>query len=144
MGCPWQKLLRFKWLYEHSQYGVPKTRLWGHGRSFFVAAPTTFLRREECDQPDKHHPSVSELRFGQGNGSPTRFSRVGYAPPAVAALLLLQAGNGGTNPCPSCYACGQNLYQSDTPLVCNTPACGTRTHNQTRYSETARTSRATR
>ncbi len=34
----------------------------GHGRSLSVAAPTTFIRRDECDRPDKHRPSSSYAR----------------------------------------------------------------------------------
>ncbi len=45
---------------------IPYTRDRGHGRSLYVAAPTTFLRRDECDRP-----SGSDLRSGQGDGSPT-------------------------------------------------------------------------
>ncbi len=37
----------------------------GHGRSLSVAAPTTFLRRDEYDRPDKHRPSGSDPRSGQ-------------------------------------------------------------------------------
>ncbi len=43
----------------------------GHGRRIYVAAPTTFLRKDECDRSDKHRPSGSDSRSGQGDGSPT-------------------------------------------------------------------------
>ncbi len=59
----------------------------GPGRSLYVAAPTTFLRRGECDRPDKHRPS------GQGDGLPTVFSKEVDASPATASLLLLLAGD---------------------------------------------------
>ncbi len=101
-----------------------------HGRSLYVAASTTFLQRDECDRPDKHRPSGSDPRSGQGGGSLTIFSGVGDALPAVISLLLLQAGD-EPNQGPSCYACGQNIRQSDTPLSCHTPACGIITHKQT-------------
>ncbi len=39
----------------------------GHGRSLYVAAPTPFLRRDECDRPDKHRPSGSDPRRGAAN-----------------------------------------------------------------------------
>ncbi len=77
----------------------------GHGRSLYVAAPTTFLQRDECDRPDKHRPSGSDPRSGQGDGSPTVFSKEGDASPAAASLLLLLAGDVETNPGPSC--CGE-------------------------------------
>ncbi len=46
---------------------------------------------------------------------------MGDAPPAVVSLLLLLTGDVDTNPGPSCYACGQNFRQSDTPLNCHGP-----------------------
>ncbi len=49
------------------------------------------------------------------------FLRVRDAPPTVTSLLLLLAGDIETNPCPSCYACGQNFRHSDTHLTCHTP-----------------------
>ncbi len=52
----------------------------------------------------------------------------------VASLLLLPAGDVETNPGPSCYECGQNFHQSDTPLTFHTPDCVIRTHKQTRCS----------
>ncbi len=55
-------------------------------------------------------------------------------PPAVASLLLLLAGDVETNPGPSCYVCGQNFRQSDTPLTSHTPDYVIRTHKQTRCS----------
>ncbi len=103
----------------------------GHGRSLYVAAPTTFLRRDECDRPDKHRSSDSGPRSGQGDGLPTIFLRVGDARRAVSSLLLLLAGDVETNPGQSCYVCGQNVRQSDTPLICHTPDCKIRTHRQT-------------
>ncbi len=39
----------------------------------FAATTTTFFRRKECDRSDKHHPSGSDPRFGQRDGSPTIF-----------------------------------------------------------------------
>ncbi len=78
----------------------------GHGRSLYVAAPTTFLRRDECDRPGKQRPSGSDPRSGQGDGSPTVFSNEGDASPAAAS-----------NPGPSCYACSQNFRQSGTPKI---------------------------
>ncbi len=86
----------------------------GHGCSLYVAAPTTFLRRDECDRPDKHRPSDLDLRSGQGEGSPTVFSKNGVASPSVASLLLLLAGDVENNPGTSCYACDQNVRQADT------------------------------
>ncbi len=84
----------------------------GHGRSLAVGAPTTSLRRDESDQPDKQHPSGSDPRFGKGDGS-----RVGNAPPAIVALLLLLAGDVEPNPGPILCARGQNFRQSGTPLA---------------------------
>ncbi len=98
----------------------------GPGRSLYVAAPTTCLRRDECDRPDRHRPS--------GSDPPTIFSIVVGAPPAVASLFLPLAGDAETNPGPSSYACGQ----TDTPLICYTPDCEIRTHNQTRCSAVPR------
>ncbi len=105
----------------------------GHGRSLYVAAPTSFLRRDECGRLVKHSPSGSDPRSGQGDASPTVFSRVGDASSSVASLLLL-AGDVDTNPGPSCYACGKNCRQSDTLLNCHTQDCGVRSHKQTRCS----------
>ncbi len=34
-----------------------------------MVAPTTFLRRDECDRTDKHRPSGSNPMSGQGDGS---------------------------------------------------------------------------
>ncbi len=99
-----------------------------------MAAPTTFLRRYECDRPDKHRPSGSDPRSGQEDGSPTVFSRIGHASPAVVSLLLLLAGDVETNPGPSCYACGKDFRQPDTPLSCHAQQCGERSHIQTRCS----------
>ncbi len=62
------------------------------------------------------------------------FLRKGNVPPAVTSLLLLLAGDVETNPGPSCYVCGQNVRQSDTPLTCHTAACVIRIHKQTRCS----------
>ncbi len=62
------------------------------------------------------------------------FSRVGDASPIVASLLLLLAGDVKTNPGPSCYACGQDFHQSDTPLNCQAQDCGVRSLKQTRCS----------
>ncbi len=62
------------------------------------------------------------------------FPKEGGAPPATASLLLLLAGDVETNPGPSCYACGQNFRQSDTPLNCHAQDCGVRSHKQTRCS----------
>ncbi len=107
----------------------------GHGRSLYMAAPTTFFRRDECDRPDKQCPSSSDPRSGQGDGSPTVFSKEGDASTAAASLLLLLAGDIETNPGPSCYACGQNFRQSDTPLSCHAQDCGARSHKQTRCSD---------
>ncbi len=69
----------------------PNTDSRGHGRSLYVAASTTFLRRDECDRSDKHRPSGSDPRSGQGDGSPTVFSKEGDASPAAASVLLLLA-----------------------------------------------------
>ncbi len=106
----------------------------GHGRGVYVAAPTTFLRRDECDRPDKHRPSGSDPRSGQGDGSPIFFSKEGDASPAAASLLLLLAGDVETNPGPSCYAYGKNFRPPDTPLNCHAQGCGVRSHKQTRCS----------
>ncbi len=99
-----------------------------------MAAPTTCLRRNECDRPDKHRPSGSGPRSGQGDGSPNVFSRVEAASSAVASLLLLLAGGVETNPGPSCFACGKNFRQSHTPLNCHGQGYGERSHKQTRCS----------
>ncbi len=113
---------------------VSTTTTRGHGRSLYVAAPSTFLRRDECDRPDKHRRSGSDTRSGQGDGSPTVFSKEGDASPAAASLLLLLTKDVETNPGPSCYACGQNFRQSDTPLNCHAQDPGVRSHKQTRCS----------
>ncbi len=89
---------------------------------------------DECDRPDKHRPSGSDPRSGQGDGSPTVFSKEGDASRAAASLLLLLAGDVETNPGPSRYACGRNFRQSDTPLNCHAQDCGVRSHKQTRRS----------
>ncbi len=52
------------------------------------------------------------------------FSKEGDASTAAASLLLLLAGDVDTKPGPSCYACGQNFRQSDTPLNCHAHDCG--------------------
>ncbi len=52
---------------------------------------------------------------------------------ALGAMPKQQlAGDVETNPGPSCYACGKNFRQSDTPLNCHAPDCGVRSHRQTR------------
>ncbi len=81
-------------------------------------------------------------RSGQADGSPTVFSRVGGASPAVAYLLLLLTGDVEINPGPSCYACGKNCRQSDTPLNCHAQDCGVRSHKQTRCSGVPRSQRS--
>ncbi len=63
-----------------------------------------------------------------------RFFKEGDASPAATSLLLLLAADVETNPGPSCYACGQNFRQSDTPLNCHTLDCGLRSNKQTRCS----------
>ncbi len=62
------------------------------------------------------------------------FSKVGDASPADASILQLLAGDVETNPGPSCYACGQNFRQSDTPLNCHAQDCRVISHKQTRCS----------
>ncbi len=42
-------------------------RIRSHGCSLSVAAPTTFLRRDEFDRPDKHRPSGSDPSSGKGD-----------------------------------------------------------------------------
>ncbi len=103
-----------------------------------MAAPTTFLRRDECDRPDKHRPNGSDPRSGQGDGSPIVFSKEGDASPTATSLLLLLARDVETNPGPCCFALGQNFRQSDTPLNCHAQDCGVRPHKQTRCSGVAR------
>ncbi len=86
-------------------------------------------------QPSSEGMNVTDQKsIIPGYGSPTTFSRVGNASPVVASLLLL-SGDVETNPGPRCYACGQNIRQSDTALACHTPACGATTHKQTRCSD---------
>ncbi len=58
------------------------------------------------------------------------FSKVEDVSPAATSLLLLLAGDVETNPGPSCYACGQNFRQSDTPLNCHCQDCGVRSHKR--------------
>ncbi len=104
----------------------------GHGRSLYICPPTTFHRRDELDRPGEHCLSGWDPRFGLGGGSPTILG-LGDAPPAFVSLILLTS-NAEANPCPSCYACGQNFRQSDPPLACHTPAYGAQIHKQTRCS----------
>ncbi len=59
---------------------------------------------------------------------------MGDASPAVSSLLLLLTGDVETSPGPSCFACGQNFCQSDTPVNCHAQDCGVRSHKQTRCS----------
>ncbi len=85
---------------------------------FAIAAPTTFLGRDECYRPDKHRPSGSDPRPGQGDGSPTVFSRVGDVPPAVASILLLIVGDVETNPAHQTAEIHTEITECGRKLLC--------------------------
>ncbi len=68
-----------------------------------------------------HYRAMVRLK----GGSPTIFSRV-----AVVSLFPLLAGDFETNPGPICYASGQIVFLSDTPVTYLTPGCGTDNHKQ--------------
>ncbi len=94
-----------------------------------MTTPAAFLRRAECDRPVKNHHNDLGHRPPQGDSLPTIFSRVGGA-----SRLVPLGGDVETNPGPCCYERGQDFRRSDTPITCLTPACGTKTHEQTHYS----------
>ncbi len=76
-------------------------------------------------------PQRSGPQVRPGRWFANRFFKEGDASSAAASLLLQLAGDFETNPSPSCYACGQNFRQSDTPLSCHTQDCGVRSRKQT-------------
>ncbi len=104
----------------------------GRGRSLYVATPTTFLRKDEFDRPDKHRPRGSDPRSGRGDGSPTIFLHgrptVGLSPrsatPFSSPIYDPKCPSCGEEPqtvehwlqrCPNAVALRQQLFGEPSP-----------------------------